>query len=127
MIDYGLEGKTVLITGGNNPRGIGAATAKAFAAQGAAVYVHYFRLPGESPDGAAAVSEQASPGDALYSAMQGLSAEAVVRAIRENGGQAESWEANLADPAAIPQLFDRAETAFAPVEVLVNNARPLRA
>ena len=43
MIDPGLEGKTVLVTGGNNPRGIGAATATAFADQGAAVFIHYFR------------------------------------------------------------------------------------
>jgi len=31
MIDPGLNGKHALITGANNPHGIGAATAKAFA------------------------------------------------------------------------------------------------
>ena len=31
MISYGLENKVVLITGVNNPQGIGAATAYAFA------------------------------------------------------------------------------------------------
>ena len=45
MIDPGLDGKVVLITGANNPYGIGAATAKAFAAQGARVFLHFFRLP----------------------------------------------------------------------------------
>mgnify|MGYP001563770212 FL=1 len=40
MVNPGLQNKVVLITGGNNPRGIGAATAKAFAAQGAAVFIH---------------------------------------------------------------------------------------
>lgn len=34
MLDPGLKDRVVLITGGNNPYGIGAATAKAFAAQG---------------------------------------------------------------------------------------------
>jgi NAD(P)-dependent dehydrogenase (short-subunit alcohol dehydrogenase family) len=41
MISPQLEGKTILITGANH--GIGAATTKAFAAQGAGVFVPYFR------------------------------------------------------------------------------------
>jgi 3-oxoacyl-[acyl-carrier protein] reductase len=122
MLDLGLEGKTVLITGGNNPHGIGAATAKAFGAQGAAVFIHYLRMPAESPVGTPGVKERASPGDVFYSAMQSLSAEQVVHAIRARGGRADAWEADLADPLVIPQLFDRAERAFGPVEVLVNNA-----
>ena len=35
MIDYGLKGRVALITGVNNPQGIGAATALAFAREGA--------------------------------------------------------------------------------------------
>lgn len=34
----------------------------------------------------------------------------------------EAWEADLADPKSIPEIFDRAEAAFGPVEILVNNA-----
>jgi 3-oxoacyl-[acyl-carrier protein] reductase len=40
MIDTGLKDTIVLLTGGNNPHGIGAATAKAFALQGAAVSLY---------------------------------------------------------------------------------------
>ena len=40
MIDPGLSGKVVLVTGANNPYGIGAAVAKALAEQGAKVLVH---------------------------------------------------------------------------------------
>jgi 3-oxoacyl-[acyl-carrier protein] reductase len=50
------------------------------------------------------------------------SAEEVVLAIQREGGQGETWEADLGEPSAIPQLFDRAEQAFGPVEVLINNA-----
>jgi len=122
MLDPGLKNKVVVVTGGNNPRGIGAATAKAFAAQGAAVFIHYFRglrAPQAEMTGA---TEPEAPGEALFYAMQTHTAEAVVQAIHAHGGRAEAWEADLADPAVIPQLFDRAEKAFGPVEVLVNNA-----
>lgn len=93
MIDPRLADKVVLLTGGNH--GIGAATAKAFGAQGAAVFLNYLGAP---------------------------PANEVVRSVREAGGRAEAWEADLADPTFIPQLFDRAERAFGPVDILINNA-----
>jgi 3-oxoacyl-[acyl-carrier protein] reductase len=43
MIDPELKEKVVLITGANNPHGIGAGMARAFAAQGAKVFLHYLR------------------------------------------------------------------------------------
>ncbi len=118
MIDPGLDGKVVLITGANNPYGIGAATAKAFAAQGARVFLHFFRLP-NAPSGAEGVR---GPGPAFYRAQQGKRADEVLDAIRRRGGQAAAWEVDLSDPENIPKLFDQVEAAFGPVDVLVNNA-----
>jgi 3-oxoacyl-[acyl-carrier protein] reductase len=115
MIDTGLKNKVVLITGVNNPHGIGAATAKAFTTEGAAVFATYLRLPAE-------VRPTNVPGEAFYRAQNTKTADEVVAAIRKHGGKIEAWEADLADPAAIPQLFDRAEKAFGPVDILVNNA-----
>ena len=115
MVDTGLRDRVVLVTGANH--GIGAATAQAFAAEGASVFIHYLSLPAEASD--ANVREG---GEARYRAQRALSADAVVQAIRDAGGRAEAWEADLVDPATVPQLFDRAEAALGPVDVLVNNA-----
>lgn len=123
MIDTGLAGKVVVITGANNPQGIGAGAAQAFAAQGAKAFLTYLRMSPEDFGVSAEEAQQASaPGLPLYYALQTHSADQVVRAICEGGGQAEAWEADLADPDNIPRLFDRAEAAFGPVDVLVNNA-----
>jgi 3-oxoacyl-[acyl-carrier protein] reductase len=43
VIDPGLQGKVVLVTGANH--GIGAATAKAFAHVRASLFITYLRLP----------------------------------------------------------------------------------
>lgn len=119
MIDTGLDDKVVVVSGANNPHGIGAAVAKAFAAQRAKVFLHYFRKKGTAHK----IAERASnPGEAFYSSQQVKSAEEVLRAIRDAGGQAHAWEADLSDATVIPELFKQAEQALGPVAVLVNNA-----
>lgn len=44
MVNYGLKNKVALITGANNPQGIGATTALAFAREGAKVVLIYKRI-----------------------------------------------------------------------------------
>ena len=121
MIDTGLKNKVALVTGANH--GIGAATAKALAAEGAKVFITYLRLSPESYGFNADDLEQATtPGLPLMRAKQAESADGVVQAIRDDGGEAEAWEADLADPNTIPELFNRAESSLGPVDILVNNA-----
>ena len=77
-------------------RGIGAAVARALAAEGWPVGVNY------RSDAAAA--------------------EAVVRSIEEAGGRAIALAADVSDPEAADGLFTRVEAELGPVLVLVNNA-----
>ena len=85
---------TVLVTGGS--RGIGAATCRLAAAAGWAVAVNYAR------DAAAA--------------------EAVVAAIREQGGRALAVHADVASDAEVRAMFEAIDAALPPLAGLVNNA-----
>ncbi|MBI3386049.1 SDR family oxidoreductase [Candidatus Gottesmanbacteria bacterium] len=114
MIDTKLKGKIVLITGANH--GIGAATARTFAKEGASVFITYFRLG--SPQG----SSTTTPGESYYRDQQSKGADEVVASIKKDGCTVEAWEADLSDPKIIPKLFDKVEKAFGPVDILVNNA-----
>jgi len=110
MMNTGLADRVVLVTGANS--GIGAATALAFADQGAVVAVHYLQAAPPPPPGVK--YEHDAPGRPA--------AEALVRRIMETGGRAAAFAADLMAPAAIPALFDRVTDQLGSVEILVNNA-----
>src|SRR5437899_7634154 len=88
-----LEGKIAVVTGAS--KGIGAAIAKQFAAEGAAVVVNY------------------------ASSKQG--ADRVVDEIAKRGGKAVAVQANVAKKAEIEQLFAETKKAFGRLDILVNN------
>jgi 3-oxoacyl-[acyl-carrier protein] reductase len=123
MIDPGLEGKIVLITGANNPFGIGAGTARAFVVQGAKVFLTYLR---ESPEMYNVSEEEARkttiPSEAFGRYQNSQNADQTIAEIRASGGEVEAMELDLAQTEQIPSLFDAVEEAFGQVDILVNNA-----
>jgi 3-oxoacyl-[acyl-carrier protein] reductase len=120
MIDPKLEDKVVLITGANH--GIGAATAQAFSAQGAKVFITYYREKSPyTPEKLEAARAEDVGGPELYWARQQMTPDELIKDIKAQGGMAYAREANLADSANIPLLFDLCEQHLGPVDVLVNN------
>lgn len=79
------------------------------------MFLTYLRLdPSERAD------DPATP--RKYGELRARTANHVVDDIRAAGGRADSFEADLRDTAVASDVFDRAERAFGPVEILVNNA-----
>ena len=89
-----LAGRRALVTGGS--RGIGAAVARRFAAEAAAVAITYE----QSADAAGAVVEE----------------------ITADGGQAVAIQMSAVDPASVARAVDDAAAALSGIDILVNNA-----
>jgi 3-oxoacyl-[acyl-carrier protein] reductase len=96
----------------------------AFAKEGAKVFVHYLRLSPETYGGISQdkVDEATEPGRGFYFGQISKSADKVIKAIHDLGGECKSWESDLSDPENVPQLFDKAEEGFGRVDIVVNNA-----
>lgn len=89
-----LTNRVALVTGAS--RGIGKATALAFARAGAAVAVNYRARPEE--------------------------AASVVAQIQQNGGRAAAIAADVALAGAVEGMVREAELRLGPIDILVNNA-----
>lgn len=122
MVDTGLKGKVAVITGANNPYGIGSAISRTLASQGVNIFIHYYshdvNFPFEETDN----DSKNKPGLAFYFEQQKKNADEVVESIREIGVKVDSIEGDLKNPELVKEIFDRAEEKFGQVDILVNNA-----
>jgi 3-oxoacyl-[acyl-carrier protein] reductase len=89
-----LRGKVALVTGGS--RGIGAATARALAAEGADVAISY--------------------------AASSAKAEALVHELQSHGGRAAAFRADQGNTADVAALIQSVVNQFGRLDILVNNA-----
>ncbi|MCJ8010418.1 SDR family oxidoreductase [Paenibacillus sp. KQZ6P-2] len=93
-MDYGLDGKVVMITGGS--RGIGKATARKFAGEGAHVYITYSSNRNH--------------------------ADRTAEEIRQSGGSCSILQLSLNNRQSIDQAIEQIKNDHDRLDVLVNNA-----
>ena len=117
MINYGIKGKVALITGANNPQGIGAATAYAFAQQGAKVVLVYKREPREYDE-----SKADRNGTDRYFKANAGSADAVAAKLQEMGVEYLVLESDISNEEQVKGIYRAALERFGRVDILVNNA-----
>ena len=117
MIDYGLKGRVVLITGVNNPQGIGAATALAFAREGAKLILVYKKI-----DRPFDKDKTGKNGVDRYYAANAGDADHVERMLRELNADYLILESDISNEDAVKEIYAVAVERFGKVDILVNNA-----
>lgn len=117
MIDYGLKDKVVLITGTNNPKGMGAAMALSFAEQGAKVAMVYKKMH-------FAYNEDLAEGDGVDAYFKALAMDgsAVEKMVVQITSDYLLIEADISVPSDVVDIFDRIESKLGKVNILINNA-----
>lgn len=117
MADYGLKDRVALITGANNPQGIGATTAYAFAREGAKVVLVYKRVPRPFDQ-----SKTDRNGVDRYYASNAGNADIVESRLREMSADYMILESDISDEEAVKEIYQTAMDRFGKIDILVNNA-----
>ena len=117
MVDYGLKNRVVLITGVNNPQGIGATTALAFAREGAKLVLVYKKINRPFDK-----NKTGNYGVDRYYAANAGGAVFVESRLREMHADYLILENDISDEHAVKKIYEAALERFGRVDILVNNA-----
>ena len=117
MINYGLKNRVALITGANNPQGIGATTALAFAREGAKVVLVYkkifrpFDKNKTDKNGTDKYFEaNAGNADIVESKLKGINADYII------------LESDISNEDDVKAIYSTVMDRYARIDILVNNA-----
>lgn len=117
MINYGFENKVAIITGANNPQGIGATTALAFAREGAKVVLIYKKISRQFDK---SKTDKNGP-DRYYKANAG-NADIVENKLKEMGADYIILENDISDENDVKRIYSTVIEKYGRVDILVNNA-----
>ena len=117
MVDYGLKNKVAVITGANNPQGIGAATALSFAREGAKVVLVYKKIARAFDE----TKTDRNGADRYFKANSG-DASVVENSLREMNADYLIIESDISDENAVKEIYSRILEKYGRADILVNNA-----
>ena len=117
MINYGLKNRVALITGANNPQGIGATTALAFAREGTKVVLVYKKI--FRPFDANKTDKNGV--DRYYAANAG-NTDDVERKLKEMNADYLILESDISNEDAIKEIYATVLERYGRIDILVNNA-----
>ena len=117
MVNYGLKGKVAIITGANNPQGIGATTALAFAREGAKVVLVYKKIYRPFDEN----KTDRNGVDRYYAANAG-DAETVESKLKEMKADYIIIESDISNESAVKEIYSTVLERYGKIDILVNNA-----
>ena len=117
MVNYGLKDKVAIITGANNPWGIGVATALSFAREGAKVVLVYKRLMRDFNEN----NTNKNGVDRYFMANAG-GAEEVEEKLKAMGAEYLVLENDISIEDEVKDIYSKVISRFGRVDILVNNA-----
>lgn len=117
MVDYGLKDKIAIITGTNNPWGIGATTALAFAREGAKVVLVYKKIEREYDESKA----YKNGADRYFKANAG-NTDIVESKLRNINADYLILERDISDENDVKNIYSEVLSKYGRIDILVNNA-----
>ena len=117
MVDYGIKDRVALITGANNPQGIGATTAFAFAREGAKVVLVYKRIARPFDK----TKTDRNGADRYFQANAG-NADIVESKLKEMNADYLIIESDISNEDSVKDIYSRVLERYGSIDILVNNA-----
>ena len=117
MVDYGLKDRIAIITGANNPWGIGAATALAFAREGAKVVLIYKKISRTFDKN----KTDRNGADRYFEANAG-NADVVEYKLKEINADYLILERDISNEVAVKEIYSTVVERYGKIDILVNNA-----
>ena len=117
MIDFGLTDKVALITGANNPQGIGATTAFAFAREGAKVVLVYKKIKRQFDD-----KKTDKNGADRYFKANAENADVVESRLKAMNADYLILESDITEESAVKSIYSKVLEKYGRIDILVNNA-----
>ena len=117
MVNYGLRNRVAIITGANNPQGIGATTAFAFAREGAKVVLVYKKVLRQFDKN----KTDRNGIDRYYESNAG-NADIVESKLKEMNADYIILESDISNEDAVKEIYSTVMERYGRIDILVNNA-----